>query len=461
VDFDNVDDQALTEYCKRDVEILRDATLHYLKFVSDNNLGSDAYTVAGQSFAAYTHRFMAKRIYVHTDKRALELERQAYKGGMVRALQVGYRSDGPFYKLDVNSMYPYVMRENRYPTKLLSVVDNPSLEYLAKVLKVCCVIADCTVHPKSDYFPTRLKTTNIYPAYEYRDVFTTPELQRLLEEGSIIQIHHMAIYSDRSIFRDYVEYFYNKRKEAKAKGNLPYVQICKMFLNGLYGKFGSRNCSYRRAPEFDYLNPHTEVIRLNPGEPLRHVLFLEGKCYLEERGEESYNAFPAIAAHVTAYARMYLAKLIDRARRENVLYCDTDSLIVTRDGYDRLQAYINPDDLGMLKEEGKVDTVTIFGRKDYLFGGEVKRKGVSLKLGTVAVENNIKETWPGMLTFMKGKTKGLVKITRKPLHLCRKVYDGKLTDTGKVLPFNLPPAYFATYYDLPLYLLHPADRIAA
>jgi hypothetical protein len=380
---------------------------------------------------------------------------------MVRALNPGYHDDGPYYKLDVNSMYPAVMSEHKYPSRLKFIEHNPSIERLKECLSVCAVIAECTVKPKKDYFMTKHDDVTVYPLYEFTDVFCTPELIELLEQGAIIKVNRMAVYHDDYIFGDYVDYFYNTRLQAKAEGNTPMVEMCKLFLNSLYGKFGARSRFFERAPEYDDFPVEFSVL-VKEGEKVpRRVFFIGGKAYVEKVEDEAYNAFPAIAAHVTAYARMKLSSYIEIAGREHVFYCDTDSLIVDSTGYERLKKVIDPSRLGMLKLEGMSDTVTVYGRKDYKFGEDVKRKGVSSKYLKQDPDTTIKETWSGFPHLLQHPEEEFVVIKRKALDLKRPIYDGCLTIDGKLVPFARPPATFNRYTDLPLSLQGPCPMAQA
>ena len=65
--------------------------------------------------------------------------------------------------------------------------------------------------------------------------------------------------------------------------------------------------------------------------------------------DEGASSCVAIASYVTAAARVYLAKMIELAGEGNILYCDTDSLFVTRKGYDNLARFVQQDKLGKLK----------------------------------------------------------------------------------------------------------------
>ena len=53
----------------------------------------------------------------------------------------------------------------------------------------------------------------------------------------------------------------------------------------------------------------------------------------------AYDSCPIIASTVTAYARCYLFDIMRKAGLENVLYCDTDSVFLTEDGYEGIRSF--------------------------------------------------------------------------------------------------------------------------
>src|SRR5207247_1601614 len=74
-----------------------------------------------------------------------------------------------------------------------------------------------------------------------------------------------------------------------------------------------------------------------------------------ERGEREVmgrDTLLAIPAHVTSYGRTELWRLIVRAGLENVYYCDTDSLILSRAGFVRLANEYTRNTLGGLRLTG-------------------------------------------------------------------------------------------------------------
>jgi len=96
-----------------------------------------------------------------------------------------------------------------------------------------------------------------------------------------------------------------------------------------------------------------------------------------------HNAATAISATVASYARLALWIFIETASLENVYYVDTDSLMVTEEGLERLRPWIGTD-LGWLKLEKEADAVEIRAPKDYTFGTLSKIKGVPKRAEAVA-----------------------------------------------------------------------------
>ncbi len=111
---------------------------------------------------------------------------------------------------------------------------------------------------------------------------------------------------------------------------------------------------------------------------------------------EARDSFPAIAAHVTAYARLLLWKLIKRAGLEHVLYCDTDSLFVDTTGASNLRSWVKPTQLGKLKHIGSWPWITIHGLKDYEYPGHVVRKGVRASAVQIAPNTFQQVQWSSL-----------------------------------------------------------------
>lgn len=445
VDFDNVTDEELANYCLRDTLIM----YRYMKFLIDtlinNDLGSLGMTAGSTAFNSLNHKFRNWPIHIHCNQEVLTLERKAYHGGRTEVFRTGVFDNGKYYKLDINSAYPAVMRDYRYPTKLLWTEDTPSIERLKYLLPKGCIIADVKIHPKRPIYVTKLNGKNIYPLYPFRTVLTTEELKEAVEHNEIIKVYKIAVYKAKPLFRDFIKYYYKKKAEASRKGNKALKTVWKLFLNTLYGKFGQKGKKYVRDKSLEGLDiKYTSVVDGVTGKR-KQVVYFAGIAYVAEEEGETFNSFPAIAAEITANARLLLAKYIQIAERNNLFYSDTDSLIVNRKGKENVKKYIHKTRLGALKIEGISDKVEIYGRKHYIFDNEIVLKGVPKNATNLGNGEYICTYWDSSRRTSK-YTERCVYYTRKVKKKVEPyVYDGIVSPTGYVIPYTSPSQFSITY----------------
>jgi hypothetical protein len=306
---------------------------------------------------------------------------------------------------------------------------------LQEALRRYAVIADVQVTTTEPVFPVRHKTHNVYPVGTFRTVLCTPELRYALDRDWINQVYAVQRYKQAPIFNDYVAFFYALKARYTDEGNAPFRFMTKLYLNSLYGKFGQRSTEWTEQKDLPPDLAKCSTI-YNTVTGRTSVLYHLGSTWwMEQDAGEGVNAFPAVAAHVTAQARMRLWELIVIAGRENVYYCDTDSLIVTALGLGRLQPEMNPLALGALKLEGTSMDTVIHCPKVYHFHGNWVRKGVPAKAVQVDPVSFDATQFPSIRGIgTKPEEKFYTtRIIRKTLKM--KIYDGTLGPDGWVSPF--------------------------
>ncbi|GAF99694.1 unnamed protein product, partial [marine sediment metagenome] len=227
----------LKPYCKRDVEILVKLWEWYFSFLDAHDLGSWGPTLSSQAFQAYRHRFMPYKIWVHNNDSVLAMEREAYKGGRTSVFWRGLRSDGPFYHLDVNSMYPSVMKGNLYPTKWTGFRSRLTVAGLKQAIEAASVVARVRLNTDLPAYPVSSGGHNVYPAGEFDTSLTTPEIRFALGHGHIVKVYDVATYEQAPIFDEYVDLFYKLKAHYKQTDVKPFYLMVKLYLNSLYGKF--------------------------------------------------------------------------------------------------------------------------------------------------------------------------------------------------------------------------------
>lgn len=435
--FETVDDKELSGYCRNDVLILARAMEQYIGFLENNDLGLFRDTLAAQSFGAFRHRFMSHKVFIHRFVRGIELEESSYHGARCEIFRVGKWGAGPYYKLDVNSMYVSIMARELLPVALSRIEETSTPARLRHALKHQGVIADVTISPTEPIFPVARERANVYPLGTFRTVLTTPELRLALDRGWVVETHGFAAYKMRPLLRQYALWTWEQRKRAKSEGNALYSQLFKDLGNSVFGKFGQRDYwdeIIGECPPDDLSSEH--VVNLRTGEQymLYHIC---GQVHRIRKAGLGYNALVAVCSHITAHGRLLLWEIIKTAGRAHVLYCDTDSVIVDYAGFERLAGWVDNAELGKLKLEGISPTVEIRARKDYTFGDQPVISGIPADATRTDDDAYQCTIWPALATYLRTPRKDVYTTSTRIQHKTPAVYDGVLTPSGELLPFQL------------------------
>tara|TARA_Y100000310_G_scaffold14350_1_gene14537 strand:+ start:965 stop:2764 length:1800 start_codon:yes stop_codon:yes gene_type:complete len=432
----NANQREWDAYCKRDVEVLRDAVLGFRSFVDEHQLGNFQQTLASQAMTAFRHRFMTHKILIHNEEHNIRIEREGYFGGRSECFFLGERNE-PLYYLDVNSMYPSVMRSERFPSVIWRGRSNVTIPEALEYREGNSVMVQVKVQTNEPVYPSRIDHRLCFPIGRFVTVLSTPEFDYAIARGHIESVERIVIYEQEKLFTSYVDTLYELRQKYKLENNDTYQHMCKIMLNSLYGKFGQNGSKwYDVGPiseQFDGIvyeqDPDTGDVR-----KLRQRMDM-----LQEykRMGESANSFPAIAAHVTAFGRVQLWDLIMKAGRENVFYCDTDSLITNEAGKTRLIPYMDTTAIGKLKVEDTGHMATFWGPKDYRFGQVDKHKGIKKNAKQLAINRWEQDRFYSWDYLISQKRDGYIPIERVQKTLHRVYKKGTPTESGWVRPLVL------------------------
>lgn len=436
IDFDTATVFELSIYCKRDVEIIIAAFKALVKFLEVNKISRLCFTIGSTAMAAYLFRHYDEKIYIHNNEQAINLERASYKGGRTECFYLGELNDGPYYILDVNSLYPFVMRNHAFPVSYNRFCRKMSVDGLAIYLKKFAVVAEVVIKTDSPVYALKQKRT-LFPVGTFTVTLTTGELKYALCHNHIVSINLVVLYDQAKIFTSYVDRFYALRQTFKVTDQPLFEHFCKILLNSLYGKFGQKAEIWKKVGDCPGEPDRIEDIIDVESHRRRKLRYLLGEIFEMTSFEESRHSFPGIAAHVTAYARLYLWHLMEVAGRENVFYCDTDSLFVNTRGRDNLSPFYHDTEIGKLKLEYTTDKIIIHGLKDYVTDTKICIKGIrknALQIGDVVFEQ---EQWPTLRGLLRNKTPEKYTTIKRTKELKREYLKGTVMVSGRIEPYSL------------------------
>lgn len=361
-----------------DCEIMASAFIALVNWWRDNDMGVLGKTLAGCAMNCYRHAFMAKDILHHEIEKCYGLERNCYYGG-----EVAIKRTGPIpntvWHLDTNSLYPYVMRNYKYPHKLVKYCEDGSIEWIRARLQEYTIAANVYIRAIDRTYPVRSNGHTIFPEGCYRTFLCGPELQEAIDREDVVEVIDCAAYQHADLFSGYVNHFWRERLEARKRGKPHEELICKMLLNSLYGKFAQRPMVWKAQAQIlppekwaqwrmtDDIEGRVREFRAIAGQV--QELVCEG---------EPYNTAPIIAACVTAHGREHMRALRSIVPIGNWYYQDTDCLMASDKGMGELllAGRIKPQELGALKIERVYEGLTIHAPKWYSWYGGHKHAGV-------------------------------------------------------------------------------------
>jgi hypothetical protein len=436
VKFDNTYSEKLAKYCRRDVIILRESMLGLMRYLMNNDLSRLTHTISSLALSTYIRKFNKTKIYIDGNEERSDVGRKSYFGGRTEAFRIG-KYQGPFYLIDINSQYPFIMQTGFFPCKTLSHYKRVNIDDLVDVLDRFVVTAVVDIDTEIPAYPVKIDNRTCFPVGTFTTNLSTPEVNYALNHGHIIKVHSIMLYEKARLFYDYVNHFYNARLENKAAGNEVWQTFDKYFMNTLYGKFGQAHREWELSDIEPRGFPHTEnLIDHDTGKNI-YIMELNNQVFISNKDTEARDSFPAIAAHVTAGGRIMLQQTMDFVGMENVFYGDTDSLLLNQQGYDKIKSNVDDKRLGAWKLEDTFDEIEIFGAKDYRFGDREKHKGVRHHAPEIkpGVYSQLQFATLRGVIISRDTTSPIIRNTTKTLHRIYK--KGRIQSDGKVVPFRL------------------------
>lgn len=282
--------------------------------------------------------------------------RPYFFGGRNQCFDAG-ELHGNWKVYDVNSMYPYVMKNFKHPI-------GPPFCFNNRITKRTAFIK--LQARNFGALPMRDENNSLDFTRETGEFnCTIHELNAGLETGTLepLKIISTVDFKDWSTFGEFVDVYYAKRKVAIDSGNKMRTVFYKQVLVNSWGKFATNPENFR-----DYtITDETPSPRCN-----KDCRSNCGKCWEVEGpiADDFYlwkkpsDVHPwhfhnvATGASITGAARATLLRALAVAVRP--VYCDTDSIIC-----ERLNLELDPSKLGAWKTEGEGDLVAIAGKKTY------------------------------------------------------------------------------------------------
>ena len=358
------------DYIRNDVEIMARA----LDFIFKENLTK--ITIASDALAFYKTTVNFSNYFPELNPIVDEKIRASYKGGFTYL--------NPIYKqklvndglvLDVNSLYPSVLRYEKLPIGEPLYFDG---KYETdKLYNLYVQTITCCFKLKKNKIPSlQIKNNLFYKPNEYLETsvvfnkgeeidepitltLTNIDLELFFEQYDVYDLSYNGGYKFKSInglFNKYVDYWTEKKISSKKEHNKSMYKLSKLMLNSLYGRFGLNPHSTLKEPYYDTENG---IVKYKYQEP-----------------EYRSPVYIPVATFVTSYARRKTILTSQAIRdftlanlgKDYYIYSDTDSIHMLKLDDEIIKSFVDVDDyrLGAWKIESRFTRAKFLRQKCYI-----------------------------------------------------------------------------------------------
>jgi hypothetical protein len=408
-------------------------------------------TLPSLAFGIFRTKFMEENLIPQLAGKIAEDIRSGYTGGSVDMFIPKSKNNKNINCYDVNSLYPSQMHKQLMP------IGKPTY-FKGDIRKIdpnafgffhCKIIApDDIKHP---ILQTHIKTANgirtLSPIGSWEDIIFSPEMDNAKKFGYKFEILWGYTFEQKIIFREYVDFLYSLRLNYNKSNPLNF--IAKILLNSLYGRFGM-NDNFANItiidkdfyPDFENKYLDNIVDKIDLGDWL--LIFYQSPC---EQDNEIHNVSIAIAAAITAYARVHMSKFKNNPNI-NLYYTDTDS-IYTDSELD--SSFIDSKTLGKLKLEHVCKRAIFLTPKVYCLEtieGEFIYKIKGLKKDTDLSFQDFEKLLIKNSLIKKNQNKWSRNLSEAKITILNQIYTLKVTENKRRLIYDKNNKLIFSYFIL-------------
>lgn len=335
--YAQADDEALGRRCKEDVEITAQAVGLLLNWLRENRTGPFRPTGSGQSHACWRRRFLTHKVLVHDDQELLQKERQAMWAGRCEAWRHGKIGKDGIHEWDLNLAYCRIAEECAVPVRYKHRTGPMTPAQIELQAATSAVLAEVEIETEGAVVPCQAGERIIWPVGRFRTLLWDPELQLAAEHATKLTVTRTWVYRTAPALRDMARWIIDELSNPELVVHGPVKRLLKHWARTVVGRMALRYRTweeYGETPDFDL---RLGLLFELDGTDVTDLLRIGKRVFELAELTEADSSAPQVTGWVMSEARRRLWGVIEAAGAWNVLYMDTDSVLVTDEGDARLR----------------------------------------------------------------------------------------------------------------------------
>jgi hypothetical protein len=401
------------ERCAQDVTILRDAWLRTVGFLRAEDCGNWRPTGAGQSWSAWRHKFNTHPILSHDDQEVRAVERRAGWTGRAEAWRFGRQTDGPFTEWDFQCCYAQIAQRCDVPTVLIGEMTDASLAKVQKAALRYAVLTDCNVRTATPIVPTANEGRVVWPVGSFATTLWENELELAVLGGAEVTVTRAWVYRRSPALKAWAEWVLSIIYGGADVVDPVVRVVVKHWARALIGRFGTRYSVWDAFGDSVGggvgLGGFSDLDASSRGQ----LLEVGGKSFVSGALTDHPMSAPQVMSWISAQARVDLWGAMCGAGLENVLYVDTDSIIVDGAGDSALERCGVPG----LRRKSRYQSLDILGTRRLVEDRKLKAAGVPAAARRVAQHTWSSESWDSLQRSLKTGSSASVRVVDRRVTL--------------------------------------------
>lgn len=427
-------------YCTGNVVVLTDILTEYYAWLRTGVAGNWQLTGAGQSWAHWRHSHYTHPVLVHPDSEAIAAERRAMWTGRAENWSWGKDLDAPIYEWDWANSYPRIARDHPVPVRLVGTARTANASDLPELAKRYTILADVTVSTEQPVVPARHDNRILWPIGTFESTLWWPEIEAVLSEGGTVEPHCVWLYRSEPALKQWGEWIIDQI-HGKGGSDYPWVPlVLKHWSRTLIGRFATQ---YQNWEEFGTdTESRVQVGKLYNADTgvTTDMMQVGRELHVMTGMTESDDSCPQITSYVMSLARRMLWDASQAVGHENVIYMDTDSLIVNMEGHVILTELTKLGQLPGLRLKHRHRGFEIYGPRSAFIGS----KRVFAGMPKAAVRTGEKtfqgEVWTNLEKSLSIGEADRVTIQPRKFTIRFNANRRERTADGRTVPRRLPVA---------------------
>ncbi len=399
-------------------------------------------TGASQSWAHWRHSHYTHEVLVHDSQDAIEAERAAMYAGRCEAFAWGKHAKGPYYEYDWQNSYPRIARDTLLPSCLRGTVTAPSASSLASLLGRYCVLAELEVTTKVPCVPSRHNDGILWPVGTFSATLWDPEIRLLQEFGATFRVRRAWLYKREPVLRGWAEWVLSALHDRTDTVEPWKKLILKHWSRALIGRFSMRYRSWEKYAIAKDSNIYISPLHNMDTGQTTELMQIGTDIFTSGDLKEISDGCPQITSYIMSVARAKLWRAVQSVGMDNVLYVDTDSLLVNAAGHKRIQENTSDTLFDGLRTKGRYNEVHLYGPRAILLNGKPTVSGMPKSSAKRHDGTWIGEVWRGGKESIRTGQPHQVTISSRTFTLQyndkRRYFNGDQTTLAYCLPGYSP-----------------------